>query len=311
MEKPLVSVVIPVYNGERYLPETLRSVFEQTYANIEVICVDDGSTDRSAAILDSYGDRIIVVRQENTGVGGARNTGMKTARGDFIALLDQDDWWRPEKTEKQVALFVADENLGLVHTASDHYDEASGNYVGPLHPEAQPQRLVGDCYPRLLLDNQIYNSSVMVRKSVLDRVGYCDPDIQGNTVADYDLWLRIAKVSRLGFVEEPLTVFRLHSAQGTWDRRKMLGEESRLLERILAGGGVEVFAELRRRMARLYDELAVAHLDAGEPREARRNFARSWKWKASPRAVLGWVACLLPAAVIRRLQALRSRRGAS
>jgi glycosyltransferase involved in cell wall biosynthesis len=311
VDKPLVSAVIPVYNGERYLPEALRSVFEQTYENIEVVCVDDGSTDRSAEILASYGDRLIAVRQENAGVGAARNTGMKTARGDFVALMDQDDWWRPEKTEKQVAGFLADESLGLVHTASDHYDESSGAFVGPLDPEAEPHLLVGDCYRRLLLDNQIYNSSVMARKSVLDRVGYCDARIGGNTVVDYDLWLRIAKVSRLGFIDEPLVVFRLHSAQGTWDRRKMLGAEAMLLERVLDEGETEIFPELRARMARLYDALAVAHLDQGEPREARRNFARSWRWKANRRAALGWAACLLPGGMIRRLKARRNRRETS
>ena len=310
MEEPLVSAVIPVYNGERFLRESLESVFAQTYPSLEVVVVDDGSTDGSAALIDSYGTRLIAVHQENQGVGGARNTGMTRAGGRFVAFCDQDDRWRPKKIEKQVALFLADDALGLVHTDVLHYDEAKSVFAGPLDPAAEPHRLAGDCYQRLLLDNQIYNSSVMVRASVLEEVGLCDPEIRGNTVQDYDLWLRIARRSRFAFLDEPLTVFRVHSDQGTWDRRLMLTEESRLLERVLAEDRAAVSDEMRLRMAGLYDALGTAHVDAGERGLARRNFARSLKWRRTRRAALLWAVCLLPAPVIRRLQAARAGRRA-
>ena len=305
MDHPLVSVVIPVYNGEAHVARALDSVFAQTYGNLEVIAVDDGSDDGSAEILAGYGTRLALVRQENQGVAAARNAGIRRAAGQLVALLDQDDWWRPEKIARQVELFLSDERIGLVHTGVEHWDEATGEFTGPLDPDARPERLAGDCFRRLLLDNQIYNSSVAVRASVLEEVGLCDPQIRGNTVQDYDLWLRIARRARFGFVPEPLLVFRVHAGQGTWDRRLMLSEEARLLERVIAAEGLAPDRDVRRRMARLYDQLGTAQMDAGERRPARRSFARSLKWRPSGRAALLWSVCLFPVPVIRALQAAR------
>jgi glycosyltransferase involved in cell wall biosynthesis len=307
---PFVSVVIPVYNGQRYLRQALESVFAQTHRNIELIAVNDGSTDDSAEILASYEGRLVVVSQTNSGVGAARTAGMQAARGELVAFLDQDDWWLPEKIEKQVALFAADQRLGLVHTGVEHHDDLAGKSVGPLNPLAEPQLLVGDCYQRLLLDNQIYNSSVMVRAAVLKQVGYCNPAIRGNTVQDYDLWLRIAQVSRLGYVPEKLTVFRVHPNQGTWDRRQMLTEESRLLHRALDGSSLVQDAAMRARMAKLYTDLGTAHLDAGQRTLARVNYASSLGWRRTRRTAMLWTISWLPLGVIRAIQAARQRRAA-
>jgi glycosyltransferase involved in cell wall biosynthesis len=307
VDRPLVSVVIPVYNGVAYVARALDSVFAQTYPNLELIAVDDGSTDGSAEVLAEYGARLVVVRQENQGVAAARNAGMRRAAGRFIALLDQDDWWRPEKIARQVELLVSDERIGLVHTGVEHWDEATGSYTGPLDPDARPERLTGDCFRRLLLDNQVYNSSVVVRASVLEEVGLCDLQIRGNTVQDYDLWLRIARQTRFGFVPEPLLVFRVHAGQGTWDRRLMLSEEARLLERVIAAEGLARDRDVRRRMARLYDQFGTAQVDAGQRGPARRSFARSLRWRPSGRAALLWSVCLFPVPLIRALQAARGR----
>jgi len=303
---PTVSIVIPVYNGRRYLAEAIDSVLAQTYPHVEVVVVNDGSTDNSAEIIASYGNRIVVVEQENQGVGAARNAGMQRATGQFIALLDQDDWWRPEKLEKQVAQMIADDRLVLLHTGAAHYDDATAGYREPLDPEATPERLTGPCYDRLLLDNQIYNSSVMVRASALAQVGLCDPEIRGNTVQDYDLWLRLARAGHFGFLDEELIVFRVHGDQGTWDRRQMLTEEARMLERAIGPDKRAVAPAMRTRMASLYNALATAHIDAGDRRLARRNFARSLRWQFSRRAAVLWNICLLlPISVIHRLQAAR------
>lgn len=305
MDQPLVSVVIPVYNGERYLAQAIESVLAQTWPHVELIVVDDGSTDGSAGIIAGYGPRLVAVRQENRGVAAARNAGMERATGRFIALLDQDDWWRPEKAERQVALMLEDRRVGLVHTGVDHFDEGLGRFTGPLAPLARPDLLVGDCFRRLLLDNQIYNSSVMLRASVLRRVGLCDPQIRGNTVQDYDLWLRVARRARLAYVPEPLVVFRVHPGQGTWDRRLMLTEEARLMERVVAAEGLVSQPDVRRRMAGLYDQLGAAYLDAGDRAGARRSFARSLGWRTSARAAALWVASLFPMPLVRALQAMR------
>lgn len=308
METPLVSVVIPVYNGEAFVAQAIESVLAQTWSNVELIVVNDGSTDRSAEVVANYADRLVLIEQENRGVAAARNAGMQQARGAFVALLDQDDWWRPEKLARQVPLMLANPRIGLVHTAVDHYDQSRGEWVGPLNPQARPDRLVGFCFPRLLMDNQIYNSTVLLRAEVLRQVGLCDLSIRGNTVQDYDLWLRIARHWELAYVPEPLVVFRIHGTHGTWDRQRMLSEEARLLERLLTEERLAEQPEVRGRMARLYDQLGTAYLDAADRQQARQSFARSLQWQPTPRARVLWAVSLLPGPVIRSLQWVWHRR---
>ena len=224
----LVSVVIPVYNGSAYLEQAIRSVLAQTYPHIEIIAVNDGSTDESAQILARVGTQVRVISQANAGVAAARNAGIANARGEFICFLDQDDYWRPEKVAEQVARFRSSDRVGLVHTDVICHNEHNNNFTNHINP-ADPKQMVGDCYERLLMGNAICNSSVMVRKSLIDIVGLCDPRIRGNTVQDYDLWLRVASVSHLDCVPKRLTVFRLHGGQGHSDHRAMIREELELL----------------------------------------------------------------------------------
>src|SRR3989441_12309052 len=115
VEPPYVSVVIPVYNGERYLADAIQSVRDQTYQNFEVIVVDDGSTDGSAEVAQSFGEAIRYVHQANGGVCKARNTGMAVARGGYLAFLDQDDLWLPDKLATQVAYLDSHPEVGAVY----------------------------------------------------------------------------------------------------------------------------------------------------------------------------------------------------
>src|SRR4030067_1442187 len=112
MADPLIIIIIPVYNAEQYLPETLDSVFTQTYTNIEVITVDDGSTDKSAEIIKRY-PAVKYIRQKNGGVSNARNSGIKASSGDYIAFLDQDDLWLPEKLKIQLEIASRHQESGI------------------------------------------------------------------------------------------------------------------------------------------------------------------------------------------------------
>lgn len=307
MVAPLVSVVVPVYNGAKYLHAALDSALGQTYPALEVVAVDDGSTDTSAEILASYGSRLTVIRQVNGGVSAARNAGIQAARGEFLAFLDQDDWWLSEKIEKQVALFQTDTRLGLVHTGVLQYGESAGTFVDPVYPTHLSSRLQGHCYQELLLGNAVFNSSVMVRKAALADSGLFNLEMAGNTVQDYDLWLRIARHHPFGYIAEPLTVLRLHGEQGTWNRQAMLGDELRLLERTVGPREIHSSAPLRARFARILDQLGVAHLDAHAPRLARPCFARALRMRWSSRAALLFAASFLPATAIDWLRRQRGR----
>jgi glycosyltransferase involved in cell wall biosynthesis len=308
---PLVSVVVPVYNGAKYLRQALDSALGQTYQPLQVVVVDDGSSDGSWEVMLSYGGRVRSLRQDNAGVAEARNAGIQASYGELIAFLDQDDWWLPGKVEKQVASFRSEERVALVHTGVSQYSEADGALVSGIYDTSVSHLLQGNCYEQLLLGNGVYNSSVMIRRSVLTSAGMFDPRIPGNTVQDYDLWLRIARHNRLGYVPEPLTVLRLHNEQGTWNRRAMLTDELSLLERILGEEQLRGNRAMRVRVARLLDELGIAHLDAQAPRLARRCFGRALRNCWSQRAAVLFAVCCLPPPMItwlRRQWADRIRR---
>ena len=294
-----VTVVIPVYQGELFIASAVQSALAQTHPDVEIVAVNDGSSDGSVEVLRQFGPRVRVISQQNTGVAGARNRGIESATGEFIAFLDQDDWWGPTKVERQLAVFAADARIGLVHTGVAHIDSASGREVGALNPLSRPAEMVGDCYRRLLLGNPIYNSSVMVRRDAVVAVGGCDISLAGNTVADYDLWLRISRQYHLGFINEPLTYYRLHPHQGIRDRRSMLTAEIEVLLRIQEEAQWGQEPEMRERLARLYDELAVAHYDANDYSSARRRFADAFRIAPSARAGLRCLASYIPPSIVR------------
>src|SRR5262249_24591328 len=150
-------------------------------------------------IIASYRAHARVLRQTNQGVARARNTGIWAAQGEWIAFLDQDDWWLPEKITKQVKLVDANGEIGLIHSDVEHYDADSDCCVERFNPN-RSELLIDRCYERLLLGNAIFNCTALVRKTILDQVGVFNEDMPGNTVQDYDLWLRVAKQSKLAYV---------------------------------------------------------------------------------------------------------------
>lgn len=293
MHKSLVSVIVPVYNGARYLRQALDSALAQTYPNLEVVVIDDGSTDTSREVIASYGPRLGVIEQANSGVAVARNAGIRASRGEFISFLDQDDWWHPQKIARQVEVLQADAAVALVHTDLCHYDEVSGQLV-PRCNSGRPDLLSGSCYERLLHGNAICNSTVMVRRAVLDEVGLLDTTMGRNTVQDYDLWLRIAKRWKLAYIEEKLITYRFHPNQGMWNLRPYLGDELRVLEKAVGDRNWFGSPSLRMRVAQLLDQLGVSHMDAREHALARACFARAMRTHWSARACMLYLASFLP-----------------
>lgn len=163
----LVSVVIPVYNGEKFIRNAIDSVLSQSHANIEVVVINDGAQDNSSSVVSQYGDPVRLIEQENAGVAAARNVEIAEAGGEFVAFLDQDDCWTESKLELQLGIFT-NPNIGLVHTQVQYFDWRTGAQRDLLNPEARSHEIVGNCKPRLLLGNGMYNSSVMVRKALLN-----------------------------------------------------------------------------------------------------------------------------------------------
>lgn len=196
---PLVSVIIPTYNRAAYLLKALQSVKEQTYQFLEIIVIDDGSTDNTRMMLKDYDGPVRYFYQENQGISGARNAGIMNAHGEYVAFLDSDDYWVPEKTERQVALFEQNPGYGLVASRC-----ASIRLDGSYRERNRPGKS-GWVLADLFKANFIRTSTAMVKKQCFERIGLFDEDLK--ECEEYDLWLRIAAHYPMGFINKSLAVY--------------------------------------------------------------------------------------------------------
>jgi glycosyltransferase involved in cell wall biosynthesis len=210
----LVSAVIASYNMAQYLPQAVNSVLAQTYPNVEVQIVDDGSTDDTAAVLRQYQDnpRVRVHVQKNAGAAHAKNQGMRLSRGAFVALLDADDIWLPDKLARQMPLF-ADPEVGLVYS---DYQRMDGE--GRPLPQALTPMRRGRVAGPLLVENFVAYSAVVMRRECLQRTGDFDESLSMGF--DYDLWLRMSANCRFDYVPEATVRYRVWSGQLSRNYRK-------------------------------------------------------------------------------------------
>lgn len=210
---PLVSVIIPAYNSGKYIAQAIDSVLGQTYGPIEIIVINDGSTDDTGDIVKAYGDKVRSIHQENQGPSAARNAGITGAKGEYIAFLDADDAWLPGKIEKQVKVMEKRPELGLVCSGSYVVDKDDRVITEWNMPESGEET-----FESVYDQNFILCLTVMVRKECLDKVGLFDGSLFLSQ--DYDLWLRIIKHYPFHYVNEPLARYRVHSTNITRSIRK-------------------------------------------------------------------------------------------
>lgn len=196
------TVIIPCYNGERYLGQAIESVLEQTRPPTGVLVVDDGSTDSSAAIAASYGPPVSVIRKENAGLARARNTGVAAAQNPLVAFLDADDWWLPSKMEKQIPLFL-DPEVGLVHSFHDWVDNGQGIRIRTVS-----HAVSGNALLPLLNSCVVGVLTVVVRRDLLLAARGFSDDL--DSAEDWDMWLRLSRMTRFAVVEEVLACYRVH-----------------------------------------------------------------------------------------------------
>ena len=188
-DSPLISVIIPTYNRAGLIKETIESVCNQTYENLEILVIDDGSTDNTEQVTKSINDdRIKYFRQEHRGrPAPARNKGIQRAKGQFIAFLDSDDLWVPRKLETQLGAFQRYPDILLVCSNGKIFSSHRDKYIFNMLTN---KRL---SFRSSLMQNLVLNSSVLMRKNVAESVGSLDEDIRLRAVEDYDYWLRILK----------------------------------------------------------------------------------------------------------------------
>ncbi len=301
---PRVSVVIPTYNSAAFVREAIQSVLGQTYSDLEIIVIDDGSTDDTERVVRSFGDRVFYVRQENNGAGAARNQGIKKSQGSYVAFLDSDDLWLPGKLEEQIPLLDRDPELGLVYS-----DWA----VVPEQGEAQPSYLQnlpaasGYVFDRLVQCGFILTSGTVVRRSCLDDVGYFDEAL--SIAQDYDLWLRICYRWKVALVNKPLAIKRNRDGNLSSNLPKTAAERIVLFEKAL-----KTFPDMSRSRRRLvrhqlamnYWDVAYDDFDRMLFKDARKNFLLSLTYDWRNGRALGYLAAsYLPALVVKAAKAVK------
>jgi len=239
---PLVSIIIPAYNKSQLTVKTVESVLNQTYQPIEIIVVDDGSTDDTREQLSRYADKIQYVYKENGGACSARNLGFKLSQGDYVGFLDCDDVYHPEKVQFSVNYLEEHSDCGWVHTAVDFIDEDGAIVGGCDNPESRRQ---GRIAPRLILRNFICNSTPLIRRSCLERTGVFDETIF--TPADWDLWLRLSEECHVGYIPRRLTQYRVSQNYVFKNLELAQREEIQVMEKFFAAYPKYLFLQRRAR----------------------------------------------------------------
>lgn len=207
-KKSNVSIVIPTYNRKKKVLEAITSVFDQNIDNIEVIVVDDGSTDDTFSYLTSLALPIKILRKENGGVSQARNAGIDVATGTYIALLDSDDLWLPGKLKEQLEYFDSHPDIKVVYT--DQYLCIDGKNLEQTRFQRNPPKNKM-LFPGFVDYTPIHTSTVMLKKEVLDRVGKFNEELTFHE--DSELWNRISNSYEFGYVTKPLGIYRWESNQ--------------------------------------------------------------------------------------------------
>lgn len=202
--EPKISVVIPTYNKAQSLKKAIESVLNQTYQNLEVIVIDDGSTDETKEVVKSFKDpRIIYFWKKNKGPASARNMGIKRAKGKYIAFLDSDDLWLKEKLEKQIDFMERNPETGLLGTGCYEVTD-KGKAIGKKIFPRKNKVLQKD----LIKYNPFIQSSIMTKREVFDKVGLYDEKFRESE--DYELWLRLAEYYKIGNLPVPLVMKRYY-----------------------------------------------------------------------------------------------------
>lgn len=301
---PLVSVIIPAFNAGEFVREAIESVLAQTFRDFEIVTVDDGSTDQTPRILQSYGSSIRRLSQKNRGPASARNHGILASTGRYIAFLDADDLWIPTKLEKQIEAIERNPNWVAVHTDSTDIDS------GVASSESRLKRLGtggdGAVFGELLTENFVHTSSVLVRRTALADSGLFDSSLFGSE--DIDLWLRLALLGEFGCIHEVLAYYRRHPG----NTHRTIGFSNAMIRarRIMHarwGDDPRIAAKLRASVAHDYWTLGFKHWHQGAYRSARRSYWKSGLY--GNRTVASWLRaaiCCLPSPVVRGLIAART-----
>ncbi|MGC9526203.1 MAG: glycosyltransferase [Limnospira sp.] len=271
---PLISIIIPVYNGEKTIRETIASVLNQTLTDFELLIIDDGSTDSTSAIASSFTDpRIKLLSYPNAGLAASRNRGIRESQAEYISFIDADDLWTPDKLESQYQALREHPEAALAYSWTDCIDE-SGNFFR----RGSHFTVDGNVYSYILVNNFIESgSNILVHRRALLEVGLFDESLSG--AADRDLWIRLA--ARYPFVAVPKVqiLYRISPTSMSANIIRQAKESTGVIQRAYSQAPSSLQYLKKHSLANIYKYLTVKALE-GEPDRGRAIFAAQLLYQA-------------------------------
>ena len=279
------SVILPCYNGARWIGRAVESILAQTYKHFELVIIDDGSTDDSKEIIAPYfcDERVRYIYQTNRGFSAALNRGIKESSGCLIGFIGQDDLWMPKKLELQVKYFGKNENVALVH--SNYYSiDSEERIIRLVKTKVRGFSSKQEVVKWLFLTTNIAFETVLVKRKCFDEVGLFDERMVG--YSDHDMWLRVAGSFNIGYLDLPLVKKRQHELQLSKVRRESVLKDEFLLTKKAIGRYPFLKKFELTKSAPLYYEWGIALLQKGNTKGAKQKLLKAircqpWKLKAT------------------------------
>lgn len=302
---PLVSVILTCYNHRAFIEEACESIRRQQGVEMELIAIDDGSTDGTAEWMREHlRPEECIFNSENQGTYGSLNVGLKRAKGEFVAILNDDDFWEDEKLRLQLQAMEAHPSAAICHTGGRFVDEDGKEIDGQPLGFAYPQTHSSDILAELVVHNKIVPSSVLIRMTALQHTGFFDPSFYG--CGDWQLFLRLSQDYGAVYIDRKLLNYRVHKENASRNTEKMDADDARIREWISCNGSS--WLESRGHDRKLY--LALAHNWAclgtirtrnGDAAGGRRAYARSIRMLPTRiKSYFRWLGTFLPRKVFSR-----------
>jgi glycosyltransferase involved in cell wall biosynthesis len=286
-----VSVILPCYNGARWIDNAIKSILAQTFKNFELIIIDDGSTDNSKEIIAPFlcDKRVRYSYQSNRGFSGALNSGIKASSGDLIGFIGQDDLWVPNKLELQQKFLSEHQDIDLVF--SPYYSmDSRGQILREINASVPTCLTKEELITKLFLGNFIGFETVLVKRKCFDEVGFFDERM--TAFSDHDMWLRIAEKFNIGYLNEHLVKKREHKLQLSKDGLSTaLKDEFLIVEKAINHYSFLKKSE-QKRLSSLYYAMGIAMLEKGNAKDAKQALLKTITWE--PWNFTAIVAYLMP-----------------